>query len=232
MTKSSICGRIEILLQEGGRDTVRKTIRCAAILLTMAAAIGGCGGKADVSTQNKNTIAGVESADLEMSGAEEPKGADGAKEYLYSDLMEIKDKFWNLWVEETEKLSEAEYFGTSEDEEEQYEHYLKVATDITNKIAKDNEDIPVGEKIIVTGYIEDIIARDENAFFIKHGDGKVRFYLKHNAKDSQYNGFLCTTNEEIFLDLEDNTPVKIEAIFLKPDIIGSNNDLYDCKIIE
>lgn len=181
------------------------------ILLAIAACclmVGGCGEK----TQNPNN--------------KEPK------EYSYSELEESKDKFWDLWVTETGKLSEVEYYGTSEDEEGQSEHYLKVATEIANRIAKENKDIPVGERVVVAGYIEDVAERDGSGFFTRHGDGKIRFCLKHNAKDNEYDGFLCTTNEEEILELENNTPVKIEATFLKPDIIGSDNDLYDCKIIE
>lgn len=198
---------------------MRKTKRFAMTLLMVVAMLGGC-------ESGKGTQAQAES-EVQKSGKTEE-----VKEYLYSELLENKEKFWDLWLEETGKLSEAEYFGMSEDEEEQSENYLKVATDCANKIAENNKDIPIGQRVAVIGYIDEAVERDKDGFFIRQGDGAVRFYLKHNAKDDKYDGFMCTTNDKAFLELEDSTPIKIEATFLKPDIIGSNNDLYDCKIIE
>lgn len=189
------------------------------MLLMAVAVLGGC-------ESRKSTQAQTES-EVQKSGKTEE-----VKEYLYSELLENKEKFWDLWLEETGKLSEAEYFGMSEDEEEQNEHYLKVATDCANKIAENNEDIPVGQRVIVTGYIDEIMEMDKDSRFVRKGMGNIIFCLKYNAEDNGYGGFMCRTNDKAILELENNTPAKIEGVFLQPDMVGSNSDIYDCKIIE
>lgn len=197
-----------------------KIFMVAAVCLVV---IGGCGGETDAHTQ-------IESAKREVNSKNQE--SEVVKEYSYSELLEMKEKFWDLWLEETGKLSEVEYYGMSKDEEEQNEHYLKVATDCANKIAENNEDIPVGQMVIVTGYIDEIMEMDKDSRFSRKGMGNIIFCLKHNAEDNGYGGFMCRTNNEAILELENNTPAKIQGVFLQPDMVGSNSDIYDCKIIE
>lgn len=218
MTKTSFYGTM-VYYTKGERNTMRETKRFVMILLMAATVLGGCGSR-------KSTQAQTES-EVQKSGKTE-----GVKEYLYSDLVEIKDKFWNLWLEETGKLSEAEYYGISNDEEEQTEHYLKVSADCTNKIAENNKDIPIGQRVIVTGYIDEIMEMNKDSRFSRKGMGNIIFCLKHNSEDNGYGGFMCRTNDETILELENNTPAKIEGVFLQPDMVASNSDIYDCKIIE
>ena len=153
-------------------------------------------------------------------------------EYSYSDLQEMRDIFVDEWLKETDKLSKAEYYGTSNDEEESNEHYFKISADYAKKVAENHKDIPIGEKVIVTGYISNVHEHDSDSFFVRKGTGSITFQLKHNASDSEYDGFSCRTYDNSFLEIKDNTTIKIEAVLLKPEMFGSNNDLYDCKILE
>lgn len=56
--------------------------------------------------------------------------------------------------------------------------------------------------------------------------------LKHNAEDDTYDGISCRTDDFQFLRYQENTPVKIEGVFIKQGVAASEDVLYDCKIIE
>ena len=67
----------------------------------------------------------------------------------------------------------------------------------------------------MTGYIDGIVKSKEDTFWAEKGVGEIFFYLKHNELDDKYDGILCRTDDEKFLDLNDNTPIKIEAVFIE-----------------
>lgn len=157
--------------------------------------------------------------------------SESKNEYSYSELEDLKEEFWDNYGNIIENLSSAELYGTSDDENEQNDHYFQVSSKYAKEISKEI-DVPVGEKVVVTGYIDSISESDSDGFFTKKGVGKIFFRLKHKESDSEYDGFLCRTDNEDFLQLEPNTAITIEATLLDPELIGSDSDLYDCEIIE
>lgn len=159
------------------------------------------------------------------------QNSNEAIEYTYSELKNLCEKFWDEWLDETSDLSDIEWSGTLGDETQKNEHYYKIANKYARKVFE-NFEVPQGQKVIVSGYIGEAVRSDENGFFVQKGVGKVFFYLKHNAEDNKFDGISCRTDDETFLYLQENTPVKIEAVFMKNGDIASNNDLYDCKILE
>ena len=76
-------------------------------------------------------------------------------EYTWAELKELTEKVTDAYLEEYEKLNDVEINGTSEDENEQYEHYKKVSEEIYDKVFEDME-IEQGQEVIVSGYIDDI----------------------------------------------------------------------------
>lgn len=154
-----------------------------------------------------------------------------AIEYTYTDLRDLCDEFWGSWVNETEKLSEAEFFGTSDDEEKRNKQFYEVSNKYAQKVFE-NFEIKQGQKVIVTGYISAVTESDKNSFMSRCGVDRFFFYLKHRESDDKYDGISCRTSDERFLSLEENTPIKIEGIFIKEGDMVSENDLYDCRIIE
>ena len=184
-------------------------------ILLCAVMLVGCG---------NNTI----DSNNDISGG----NAEESIEYSYAELIEYRDKFVDFWLDETGKLSDAETFGLSDDEEERNEHYFAIAAECANKIAERNPDIPIGKRVTITGYIDGITELNPDGFFARKGAGNILFYLKHNADNEKYDGFSCKTDDTKFLDLESNTAIKIEGVFCDPEMCGSNNDLYECKIIE
>lgn len=189
------------------------------LALTCCLVLGGCGQK----TQTETSVETVQD--------NKEKAINVPIEYTYSDIKELSEQFWDMYQEEFDKLSDAEIYGLSDDEENQNENYFEASEKCAHK-AEENLEILRGQKIIVTGYIFDIFSLSEDGFFAKNGCGNIVFHLKRNASDNEFRGLTCKTNDKKFLSLKDNTPVKIEAIFLKPGLSGDNSDLYECKIIE
>lgn len=153
------------------------------------------------------------------------------QEYSYTELKSVCDSYTDKYLEELSKLSNAELHGLSNDEEERNKSYWKVANSIADKVLEDSE-IPQGQRIIVTGYIGKQGESKEDGFFVRQGVNKIFFHMKHEATDNEYDGLLCRTDEKVFLELEENTPVRIEATFMKKGYVASADDLYDCKILE
>lgn len=191
-------------------------------ILLCAVMLVGCG-------SNEKT---AENAEQQIQVEKNINNNEDVIEYAYSDLQEIANDFWDCWLDETGKLSEAEYWGISNDEEERNEHYFAIAAEYANKIAERNPDMPIGKRVTIIGYIDGITEVNPDGFFTRKGAGNILFYLKHNADDEKYDGFSCKTDDTKFLDLESNTAIKIEGVFCDPEMCGSNNDLYECKIIE
>lgn len=154
-----------------------------------------------------------------------------SQEYSFADLEAVCDSYTDEYLEELSKMSDAELFGLSDDEEARNRSYWKVANSIADKVLEDAE-IPQGQRIVVTGYIGKQGESKEDSFFARQGLNKIFFHLKHEATDNEYDGLLCRTDEKVFLELEENTPVKIEATFMKKGFVASDNDLYDCKMLE
>lgn len=152
-------------------------------------------------------------------------------EYTYSEIKTVSETFWGKYLEEFNNLSDAEIYGLSDDEEKENESYFEVSEKCAKK-ADDELNIERGQKVIVTGYISGVREIPEETFFARKGCGVVGFYLKGKSSDDQLIGLSCKTNDKDFLNLQDNTPIKIEATFLKPGLSGDNADLYECKIIE
>lgn len=175
--------------------------------------------------EESNTNSNSQETSAELSNQETPK------EYTYSDIKSSSKQFWDMYLEELDKLSDAEIHGTTDDGEEKDENYFNASEKCSEKI-EGNINIPRGQKVIVTGYVSGVIEIPEDAFFVRKGCGNIGFHLKGNPEDDPFIGLSCKTNNKEFLDLKDNTPVKIEAIFLKPGMSGDNSDLYECKIIE
>lgn len=205
------------MVQFGYHDCRRgcRVKRLLVILLCCLAVIG-CG-KAETVEVDKATKAIQNSSE--------------AIEYTYSDLKDLCEKFWDEWLEETSDLNNVEWYGTSDKETQKNEHYYEIANKYASKVFE-NFEVPQGQKVIVSGYIGEAVSLDENTFFVQKGVGKVFFYLKHNAEDNKIDGITCRTDDEAFLYLHENTPVKIEAVFMKDGDMASNIDLYDCKILE
>lgn len=165
------------------------------------------------------------------STAQVTNEAKEPQEYSYAELKKVCDSYTDEYLEELSKLSDVELFGLSDDEESSNKKYWKVANSIADKVLEDCE-IPQGQRIIVTGYIGKQGESKEDGFFVRQGLNKFFFHLKHEATDNGYDGLLCRTDETVFLELEENTPVKIEATFMKKGFVASDNDLYDCEILE
>lgn len=186
------------------------------VIILCCLAVIGCG-KAETVDADKAT--------------KETQNSNEAIEYTYSELKDLCEKFWDSWLKETENLSKAEWFGTSDDEEKQNIQFYEVSNKYAKKVF-DNFEIQQGQKVIVTGYIDGIVKSKEDTFWAEKGVGEIFFYLKHNELDDKYDGILCRTDDEKFLDLNENTPIKIEAVFIKEGDMVSESDLYDCKILE
>ncbi len=186
------------------------------VILACCLAVMGCGKEATVDIDKATKVT---------------QNSNEAIEYTYSDLKDLCEKFWDKWLDETSDLSDIEWYGTLDDETQKNEHYYETANKYARKVFEDFE-IPQEQKVIVSGYISKAANSDESSFFVQKGGNRIFFYLKHNASDNEYDGISCRTNDKKFLDLEDNTPIKIEAVFMKDGDMASNNELYDCKILE
>ena len=186
------------------------------VILACCLAVMGCGKEATVDIDKATKVT---------------QNSNEAIEYTYSDLKDLCEKFLDKWLDETSDLSDIEWYGTLDDETQKNEHYYETANKYARKVFE-NFEVPQGQKVIVSGYIGEAVSLDENTFFVQKGVGKVFFYLKHNAGDNKIDGITCRTDDEAFLYLQENTPVKIEAVFMKDGDMASNIDLYDCKILE
>ena len=152
-------------------------------------------------------------------------------EYTWAELKELTEKVTDAYLEEYEKLNDVEINGTSEDENEQYEHYKKVSEEIYDKVFEDME-IEQGQEVIVSGYIDDIYEmKDEDK---KSVCGSVVFAIM-NEKEGGYgmlDGILCYSNDMSFLEFSPRTPIKIKGVLYKKGTAFSGWDLFDCEIME
>lgn len=174
---------------------------------------------------------GTKNSEPTVTEATTEVGISELQEYSYAELKAACDSYTEKYLEELSKLSDAELFGLSDDEEARNKNYWKVANSIADKVLE-NSEIPQGQRIVVTGYIGKQGDSKEDGFFVRQGVNKIFFHLKHEVTDNEYDGLLCRTDEKVFLELEENTPVKIEATFMKKGFVASDNDLYDCKMLE
>lgn len=185
------------------------------LLLLCCVVISGCGEKVD------NQV---------KTSAVETLVNDDPQEFSFADLQEICDWVNDETLKRIESLSEAEYTGLSTDEEEKIKHRRKIQDKYVNEVMT-NCKIPQGEKVIVTGYIGNCHQIVEGTW--TEDIGKVAFELKHNENDEDWDGIFCRTDDLSFLEIEENTPIKIEAVFMKQGTsTGGGENLFDCSIIE
>ena len=147
------------------------------VLLAVTVLIGCSGVESkNIASENKVEIA-VDSSDTKTNN-------DEAIEYAYSDLKALCDEFWDRWLQETEKLSDAEWYGTSDNEERRNKQFYEVSNQYAKKVFEDFE-ISQGQKVIVSGYVSKAASSDESALFVQKGGNRIFFYLKHNASDNE-----------------------------------------------
>lgn len=154
------------------------------------------------------------------------------QEYLYSDLEDVCNRFWKELTSQVLKLNDAELYGTSENKYDRKLHNFNVFNEYADEIIKDFE-IHQGQKIIVNGYLGDVVELADDNFFVRQGVGKIGFNLKSSEDDTNIIGILCRSDDESFLKLKENTPIKIEGAFMKSGAVtGSGESLFDCTIVK
>lgn len=167
----------------------------------------------------------------------EPTGerisSNNATEYLYADFYELKDKFWDLYETELNKMNSVEIHGIYNNEEEANKNYMKASDKCAKKVFEQFELKP-GQPIIISGYLVGVREISEDSFFRRNGySNKIAFSLYSEPKNKNSAHFIsCQTNDDRFLNMEDNTPIKIMGLFVKEGCSGVNTDLFDCEIIE
>lgn len=169
---------------------------------------------------------------IQGCGNSQKSGLNQATEMSYSDFKNTCDLFWDVWIEETEKLSDVELYGTEDDEEKQYWNMIQKWNDCASNILKESE-VQQGQKIRISGYIEEVAEVPEDSESIKYWpDRKFIFSIKHNAEDENYEGIYCQSSDKAFLNLKENAAVTIEGIFIKEGNINEwSESLYDCHIV-
>lgn len=193
-------------------DNKRDFLRYVFVIILCCFAIVGCEKKIDVPST------------IESTANDEPL------EYSFADLQEICDYVNNQILEKVNTLSEAEYLGLSNDETEQNKHRRKLEDKIVSEVIIDCE-IPQGQKVVVVGYMGQCHQVQEGSW--TEDVGKVFFQLKNSNEDDDWGGILCRSDDLSFLKIEKNSPIKIEATFMKPGTAtGSGENLFECKIVE
>lgn len=193
-------------------------MRKIIVLLMCCLVLGGCGeGKA----QSQGSV--QESTENNI---------DIAKEYTFEDLEKVSYWVMDEVVNSMSGLSDVEINGTSDEESERNKHRREIYDKYTDKVMERCE-IKQGQKVIVSGYIGGNLHEVQSGSWTED-IGKISFSLKNSAdEDDWQNGILCRTDDNSLLSLQENTPVKIEGIFMKHGTAtGGGESLYDCKIIE
>lgn len=198
-----------------GGDFMRKVV----LFLLCCVILGGCGGSEAQSTLNIDTKSSEDNV-------------DSVKEYSFNDLKRVCNWVTDELVNSMEGLSDIELSGTSNDEAEQNKHRREVYDKYTEKIMEQCE-IKQGQKVIVSGYLGGNLHEVQSGSWTEDV-GKISFSLKHDDNEDDWeNSIHCRTNDNDFINLKENTPVKIEAVFMKRGTAtGGGECLYDCKIIE
>lgn len=194
-------------------------MRKIIVLLMCCFVLGGC------AKGEAQSAKGVVEAPTESEN-------DVAKEYSFGDLKKVCD-----WVSKEVSatmsgLSDVEILGTSNIELEQNKHRREIYDKYTNKVMERCE-IKQGQRVIVSGYIGGNLHEVQSDSWTED-IGKISFILKNGADEDDWeNSILCRTDDNIFLSLQENTPAKIEGVFMKDGTAtGGGESLYDCKIIE
>ena len=155
-------------------------------------------------------------------------------ELTFNEAHELQIWLSNSISESMNGLNEVELFGTSNNDQEKEEHYNEVYLKHMEEVLEDCE-YERGQKIIVSGFIgrcSEPLNRPDN------GNGKIYCTLKNEAKgiddtEDLPDMIFFRSDDEAFLEMEENTPVKIEGEFLSVDsLIAESTILYNCEIVE
>lgn len=193
-------------------------MRKIVLLLLCCVILVGCGG-----SEAQSTLKAEKSFE---------DNVDVVREYSFNDLKRVCDWVMDEVSNSMKGLSDVELSGTSNDESEQNKHRREVYDKYTDKIMEQCE-IKQGQRIAVSGYIGGNLHEVQSGSWTKN-IGKISFSLKHDENEDDWgNSIHCRTNDNDFISLEENTPVKIEAVFMKGGTAtGGGECLFDCKIIE
>ena len=190
------------------------------VLLMCCLVLGGCGKTENQSVQNSSISESTESS------------IDITKEYSFNDLKEVCDWVSDEVSKSVNGLSDVEISGISNNESDRNKHHREIYDKYTDEVMQLCE-IKQGQKVIVSGYIGGNLHEVQSGSWTED-IGKISFSLKKYASEDDWkNSIFCRTDDSGFLNLKENTPVKIEAIFMKSGTAtGGEESLFDCKIIE
>lgn len=192
-------------------------MRKIIVLLMCCLVLGGC------AKGEAQSVKGI---------VEAPTESEIEKEYSFSDLKKVCDWVSKEVSDSMIGLSDVEILGTSNIELEQNKHRREIYDKYTNKVMERCE-IKQGQRVIVSGYIGGNLHEVQSGSWTED-IGKIYFSLKNGPEEDDWeNSILCRTDDNNFLSLQENTPVKIEGVFMKDGTAtGGGESLYDCKIIE
>lgn len=189
------------------------------VLLMCCLVLGGCGESKTQSVQSN--VKGSTRSNIDI-----------AQEYSFNDFKKVCGWVSDEVSNAMSGLNEVEVIGTSNDESEQNKYRREIYDKYTNEVMA-RCDIKQGQKVIVSGYIGGNLREVQSGSWTED-IGKISFSLKHNESDDDWgDSILCRTDDNRFMNLKENTAIRIEGIFMKSGTAtGGGECLFDCKIVE
>ena len=205
-----------------------KSKKYLALVIASIMAVCSCG---QASSPYKTE--GAVETKTEVSGSEAAVTAE-PREYIYSEFLELCQKYDDEVYKKAKNLSELERYGvpgmTQENENKAMAHAVEVYGKIADEILKGYE-IHRGQKVIITGILRET---HEVGGTWSLPYGTVSFAVAKDDKadySKRFDIIRCRTNDKEFLEIPDGTPVKICGEFAKYQLMDMSY-LFDCEVLE